>query len=50
MVSPSSATASKFAQHHISDCIEATVMSMNTLPGETYNIGGKPRAYDIIHN
>jgi nucleoside-diphosphate-sugar epimerase len=36
---------------YISDCIEATVMSMNTLPGETYNIGGGETAsvWDIIH-
>lgn len=35
---------------YISDCIEATVLSMNTLPGETYNIGGGEVAsvWDII--
>ena len=35
---------------YISDCIEATVLSMNTLPGETYNVGGGETAsvWDII--
>jgi nucleoside-diphosphate-sugar epimerase len=36
---------------YISDCIEATVMSVKTLPGETYNIGGGETAsvWDIIN-
>ncbi len=36
---------------YITDCIEATVQSMNTLPGETFNIGGGEVAsvWDVIH-
>ena len=35
---------------YISDCVEATVLAMQALPGETYNIGGGETAcvWDII--
>ena len=35
---------------YISDCVEATVLAMQALPGETYNIGGGETAsvWDIL--